>query len=107
VTFVVSIQSHAEFQEATTQDSLAVVKFYTTWCPDCRKLNTFIDDIIAKHSDLRWYEINGEDFPDLSEKYEVMGVPSLLVFKNGEKVAHLHSKYTKTPEQIEEFLQQL
>ncbi|GMA51654.1 thioredoxin-like protein YdbP [Alicyclobacillus contaminans] len=104
---MIHLQSEAQFQEAIRPDSLSVVKFFTTWCPDCKRLNTFIDDIIAKHSDLRWYEINGEDVPNLTEQYEVRGVPSLLVFRAGEKVAHLHSKYTKTPEQIEAFLQEL
>jgi len=33
-----------------------------------------------------------------------MGIPSLLVFKDGEKIGHLHSANAKTPEQVEEFL---
>lgn len=104
---MVPIQTKEQFQDAIGQDQIAVVKFYTTWCPDCKALNTFIDDIIAKHQDKLWYEINGEDFPELADKYEVMGVPSLLAYRNGEKIAHLHSKYTKTPAQIEEFLSKL
>jgi hypothetical protein len=34
-----------------------------------------------------------------------MGIPSLLVYRNGEKVAHLHSANAKTPESVEEFLE--
>ena len=33
-----------------------------------------------------------------------MGIPSILVFKNGEKLAHLHSANAKSPEQVESFL---
>lgn len=98
------IESAEQFYDVIGQDKSAVVKFVTTWCPDCKKLNTFIDDIIAKHADKEWYEINSEEFPEISDKYEVMGVPSLLVYKNGEKQGHLHSKYTKAPEPILEFL---
>ena len=33
-----------------------------------------------------------------------MGIPSLLIFKNSEKLAHLHSANAKSPEQVETFL---
>jgi hypothetical protein len=36
-----------------------------------------------------------------------MGIPSLLVYKDGEKIAHLHSANAKTPEQVTEFLSAL
>jgi thioredoxin-like negative regulator of GroEL len=36
-----------------------------------------------------------------------MGIPSLLVFKNGEKVAHLHSANAKTADAVREFLNNL
>jgi thioredoxin 1 len=99
-----TIESEQEFYDVIAGDQVTVVKFFTTWCPDCKRLNGFIDDIIAEHSDKEWYEVNGEVIPDVSEKYEVRGVPSLLVYKNGEKIGHLHSKYTKSPEPIREFL---
>lgn len=38
-------------------------------------------------------------------KYEVKGIPSLFVFKDGEKIAHHHSKFAKTPTQIREYLE--
>ena len=33
-----------------------------------------------------------------------MGIPSILIFQNGEKLAHLHSANAKSPEQVESFL---
>ena len=42
--------------------------------------------------------------PELADKYQVMGIPSLLIFKNGEKTGHLHSANAKTPEEVNEFL---
>lgn len=104
---MVKIETEEQFREAIASDEPTVVKFYTTWCPDCKRLNTYIDDLVANHTEYHWFDLNGEDLPDVSDEYEVMGVPSLLVFKNGEKIAHLHSKYTKTRPEIEEFLQTL
>ncbi|WP_444550969.1 thioredoxin family protein [Enterobacter hormaechei] len=50
--------------------------------------------------------MNTDEVEGLAAKYEVMGIPSVLIFQNGEKLAHQHSAYTKTPEEVTEFLQQ-
>ncbi|PWI58557.1 thioredoxin family protein [Sulfoacidibacillus thermotolerans] len=98
------ITSEEQFADAIAKDEYTVMKFITTWCPDCKNLNRFIDEIIALHTEKNWFEINAEEFPELSERYEVRGVPSLLVYKKGEKIAHLHSKFAKTKKQILDFL---
>jgi thioredoxin-like negative regulator of GroEL len=67
----------------------------------------FIDDIVKEYSQYDWFEINRDNFPELAKKYQVMGIPSLLIFRNGEKMAHLHSANAKTPEEVKAFLQSL
>ncbi|NUK28805.1 thioredoxin family protein [Parageobacillus sp. VR-IP] len=101
------IQTAEQFQQIISSDKPVVVKFYTTWCPDCMRLNMFIDDIVKEYSQYDWFEINRDNFPGLAEKYQVMGIPSLLIFRNGEKMAHLHSANAKTPEEVKAFLQSL
>ncbi|RDI41405.1 thioredoxin family protein [Falsibacillus pallidus] len=101
-----SIQNVETFEEIIGQDQPVIVKFYAGWCPDCTRMNMFIDEIIAEYDQYKWYELNKDEMPELAEKYTVMGIPSLLIFKNGEKKAHLHSANAKTPEQVREFLQE-
>jgi thioredoxin-like negative regulator of GroEL len=101
------IKTEQEYREQIAQDQLTVGIFTTTWCPDCRRLDMFIDDIIAENEDKQWFKIDRDEFPEISEEQNVMGIPSLLVFKNGEKLAHLHSANAKTPDAVREFLQQL
>ncbi|WP_133581928.1 thioredoxin family protein [Aureibacillus halotolerans] len=100
------IKTTEEFQTIIDQDSLSIVKFYAGWCPDCVRMDMFIPEIIEQHSEYQWYQLNRDDFMELAQSYEVMGIPSLLVFKNGEKLAHLHSANAKTPESVEAFLQE-
>ena len=69
-------------------------------------MDMFIDDIIKDYS-YEWFEVNRDKFPELADKYEVMGIPSLLVFQNGEKKAHLHSANAKTPGDVREYLDNL
>ena len=99
------IDSDQQFRQAIENGRPAIMKFEAGWCPDCRRMDMFIGEIVSEHDDKDWFEVNRDEFPELAEKYEVMGIPSLLVFKDGEKTAHLHSANAKTPEQVREFLQ--
>lgn len=93
-----------QFNEIITTQPSVIVKFYAGWCPDCTRMNMFIDPIIEQYNQYTWYELNRDELPELAEKYEVMGIPTLAVFKNGEKVGHLHSANAKSPEQVTDFL---
>ncbi|MBE2929877.1 thioredoxin family protein [Anoxybacillus flavithermus] len=99
------LQDAQQFEQAIASATPVVVKFFTTWCPDCVRMDQFIGEVIAAYPQFKWYDINRDDVPDIAETYNVMGIPSLLVFQNGEKIAHLHSANAKTREQVEEFLQ--
>jgi len=98
------VKSLETFEQLISSDEPVIMKFFAGWCPDCTRMNMFIDDVIKDYNQYKWYEINRDEFPDLAEKYSVMGIPSLLIFKNGEKLAHLHSANAKSPEQVREFL---
>ena len=101
------VKSEKEFLDQINRDTLTVEIFTTTWCPDCKRLDVFIDEIVADHQDKQWNKIDKDEFPELAERENVMGIPSLLVYKNGEKIAHLHSANAKTPDQVREFLDKL
>ena len=93
-----------QFNEVISGDSKALVKFQAGWCPDCRRMDMFIDPIVEKYDEYTWYDVDRDVLPEIAEKYDVMGIPSLLIFQNGEKQAHLHSASAKSPAQVTEFL---
>lgn len=99
-----NIESKEEFSSAIDGDQPTIVKFEADWCADCKHMDRFIDEIVEENNDKSWYNINSDQFPELAQQNQVMGIPSLLVFKNGEKKAHLHSANAKTPDQVREFL---
>ena len=98
------ITTTEQFEEITGKDQAVIVKFFAGWCPDCTRMDMFIEPIIEEYNGYTWYSINRDNFPELAEKYQVMGIPSLLIFKNGEKLAHLHSANAKSPAQVTAFL---
>ncbi|WP_274653882.1 thioredoxin family protein [Paenibacillus humicola] len=98
------ILQETQFQELINRDQYTVIKFDATWCPDCKNLDRFIGPVIDENPDKQFYALDVEQLPDIAEANEVRGIPSLLVYKNGVKLGHLHSRFAKTPAQVREYL---
>ncbi len=100
------IKTNEQFNEVINSEKPVIVKFFADWCPDCKRMDMFIGDILEEYKQYEWYEVNSDEVAGIAQEHDVMGIPSILIFQNGEKLAHQHSAYTKTPEEVEEFLQQ-
>ncbi|TGA98184.1 thioredoxin [Sporolactobacillus shoreae] len=97
-----AIESVEEFQKVISGPKTVIIKFETTWCPDCKRLNMYVDDIV-KDFKFEWFSADRDKFPDLGKDYQVLGIPSLLAFKNGKKTAHLRAD-DQSPEEIRDYL---
>ncbi|PAD34577.1 thioredoxin family protein [Terribacillus saccharophilus] len=100
------INTKEKFTEVIMSEEPVIVKFFADWCPDCTRMNMFIDQVLAEYGNYKWYELNNDEVPDVAAEQDVMGIPSILLFQNGEKLAHLHSANAKSPEEVIAFLQQ-
>ncbi|MGJ9459430.1 thioredoxin family protein [Oceanobacillus sp. CF4.6] len=101
-----AIQTVEEFNKIIESEEPVIVKFFADWCPDCKRMDMFIGEVQEEFKNYQWYEVNSDEVTGLAEQYEVMGIPSVLIFQSGEKLAHQHSAYTKSPESVTEFLHQ-
>lgn len=63
-----------------------LIDFYADWCGPCRMLGPVIDEIAEEATDFKVGKINIDEQPELTTKYQVMSVPTLVVIKNGEVV---------------------
>lgn len=65
-----------------------LVDFWATWCGPCRMLSPVVDEVSKAHEDtLSVGKVNVDDCPELAQKFGVMSIPTLIVFKNGAQTA--------------------
>ncbi len=65
----------------------ALVDFWASWCMPCRMVAPIIDEISQEYQGkLKVGKVNVDNEPKLAEKYSIMSIPSLLLFKDGEVV---------------------
>jgi len=77
-------------EEIASSSQAVVVDFWAEWCGPCKKIAPILDEIAAEHADtLRVAKLNVDDHPDIGRRYQVMSIPTLLVFKDGELVKRL------------------
>ena len=84
VTEVSDNNFQAEVVESTEP---VLVDFWAPWCGPCRIVQPHLEELAGERDDLRVVKINVDDNPQTAATYQVMSIPTLLLFKNGQ-VAH-------------------
>ncbi|MBI2851717.1 MAG: thioredoxin [Chloroflexi bacterium] len=77
-------------QKVLKAGSPVVVDFWATWCQPCKMLAPVLDDLAEKYSGkIHFVKIDVDQNPKTPAKYNIMSIPTLLVFKNGQPVSHI------------------
>ncbi len=78
--------SDSEFNEVVLNASRPVlVDYWAEWCGPCKMIAPVLDAIAADYADkLTVVKLNIDDNPQTPQKYGVRGIPTLMLFKNGE-----------------------
>ena len=63
-----------------------LVDFWADWCGPCRMLSPIVDQVAEQHSEVKVVKIDIDAQPELANQFGVMSIPTLIVFKNGQKV---------------------
>ncbi len=79
----------SSFEEFISKDGVALVDCWAPWCAPCRTLSPVIEELAGEMKEVRFGKLNTDENPSTAQKHGIMSIPTMLIYKNGEKVDQL------------------
>lgn len=90
-------------KEISNTDTPILVDFWAPWCGPCRMLAPNVEKFSSSHSEIRVGKVNVDEETDIASMFNIMTIPTLILFKNGE--AYKRQVGYVTYEELEAFIQ--
>ena len=75
----------AEFEELI-KNGMSFVDFFADWCGPCKMLGPVLEEVSKDYPDIEFVKVNVDDNMDLAEKFSIMSIPQVFMFKDGEVI---------------------
>ena len=70
-------------EEVLNSDKPVIIDFYADWCGPCKMMSPIIDSIAEESQELKVGKVNVDEAQELAIKYNIMSIPTIIIFKNG------------------------
>jgi thioredoxin 1 len=81
--------------EVIESDQPVLVDFWAPWCGPCRVVAPVLEEIAAERPDLRIVKLNTDENPQTAAAFEVLSIPTMILFKAGQPVKKVIGAYPK------------
>ena len=100
--------SDTTFDEAIEEsETPTLVDFWAEWCGPCKMVAPILEEIANEKGDvIRIAKLNVDEAPEIARRFEVMSIPTMILFKNGEEAKRIIGAKPKQAliEDINDFL---
>jgi len=74
-------------KEISQSQGLAMVDFWAVWCGPCRMIAPTVEELAKEYmGKVKVAKLNTDENPDIASRYKIMGIPTIIFFKDGQKV---------------------
>lgn len=74
-------------KEVLQANGLVMVDFWAVWCGPCRMIAPTVEELAKEYAGrVKVGKLNTDENPDIASKYKIMGIPTIMFFKDGQKV---------------------
>ena len=104
---IVNLSTNTFDETIIGSDKPVIVDFWAEWCGPCKQIAPILEEIASERSEqLTVAKLNVDDNPELAMRYNVMSIPTLLVFSGGEVSKRLVGAKSKGAllQELDEFL---
>lgn len=73
-------------KEVLDSDKPVLVDFWAAWCNPCKMVGPVIEEISQEATDFKVVKVNIDENPDIASRYNIMSIPTIGLFKDGQLV---------------------
>jgi thioredoxin 1 len=81
--------------EVIESEKPVLVDFWAPWCGPCRVVAPVLEEIAGERDDLKIVKLNTDENPQISAQFQVLSIPTLILFKGGQPVKKVVGAYPK------------
>ena len=81
--------------EVIESEQPVLVDFWAPWCGPCRLIAPALEEIASERNDLRIVKLNTDDNQETAVQYQVLAIPTMILFRNGQEVKRIQGALPK------------
>jgi thioredoxin 1 len=82
-----------EFDESIKSTEYVIIDFSSPGCAPCKKVPPLLEQILEEQNNpgLKAFEVNVVEEPSIAQRFFILGVPTIIIFKNGQEIKRFNS----------------
>ncbi|MFH0933155.1 MAG: thioredoxin [Nitrospirota bacterium] len=81
---ILDVTSSTWDSEVIKAQGLIMIDFWAAWCAPCRMVSPTVEELAKEYTGkMKFMKLNTDENPDIASKYNIMGIPTLMFFKDG------------------------